>query len=523
MQNSTQALRVVADRILPRILTQVCRDPNSPAYGCFDRNWWHYKMRDFPSVILQQGAYTLWLATRLVDSEELKATLAALSAAGAVFWNQRATMRGAFEEYYPWEEGYPPLAFSTLAVMKLVADGAVPGATVHKGTQVAARQLARRFEPQAANQQVAGLAALAWAGKNYPGSVSAAEFARLTERTLSLQSKEGWFTEYDGPDLGYLSVTIDCLWDLYDATGNERFIESARRAAEFIRRVTVFYGGSIGMHNARNTDYLVPYGLGRAGDGCFELLFSNADAPNHFFAAVDDRYWCHYIGHSVLRALSPTVTCGSDNSGKIETIPADSGFAEAGYQLVTVSGGKFFLTPLKGGIFSLRYGNRAVIDLGWIVLLGKKAWVSHWWSSAWEWRREAGKYVIKGRLAPHREILSSPWKHLALRMLSFCFGGKIIHFLKGRLIFKNSGSPLRFERTIELGAASVIVSDWISGIPSGAEVRRVPRSSKRHVASADSWQWEDATLNREVLVKETRERQGAAFCAATEYFINTTG
>ena len=43
-------------------MTQVCRDPHSAAYGSFDRDWWHYRIRDFSSVILQQGAYAIWLA-----------------------------------------------------------------------------------------------------------------------------------------------------------------------------------------------------------------------------------------------------------------------------------------------------------------------------------------------------------------------------------------------------------------------------------------------------------------------------
>ena len=42
-----------ADRQVARILTQMDRDPQSPTFGCFDRNYWHYKIRDYPSSILQ--------------------------------------------------------------------------------------------------------------------------------------------------------------------------------------------------------------------------------------------------------------------------------------------------------------------------------------------------------------------------------------------------------------------------------------------------------------------------------------
>ena len=44
---------------VPRIMSNLDRDSNSPTYGCFDRNFWHYKIRDFPSMILQQSCRTL--------------------------------------------------------------------------------------------------------------------------------------------------------------------------------------------------------------------------------------------------------------------------------------------------------------------------------------------------------------------------------------------------------------------------------------------------------------------------------
>ncbi len=50
---------------LPRVLTQIDRDPDSPTYGCCDRNYWHYKIRDFSSAILQQSGLVLAKLYRL--------------------------------------------------------------------------------------------------------------------------------------------------------------------------------------------------------------------------------------------------------------------------------------------------------------------------------------------------------------------------------------------------------------------------------------------------------------------------
>ena len=39
---------------IPKILTLLDRNPHSPTYGCFDRNFWQYKIIDFPSGMAQE-------------------------------------------------------------------------------------------------------------------------------------------------------------------------------------------------------------------------------------------------------------------------------------------------------------------------------------------------------------------------------------------------------------------------------------------------------------------------------------
>ena len=45
---------------IEKVLTLQDRNEFSNTYGCFDRNYWHYKTRDFPSAMSQE--YTLVLA-----------------------------------------------------------------------------------------------------------------------------------------------------------------------------------------------------------------------------------------------------------------------------------------------------------------------------------------------------------------------------------------------------------------------------------------------------------------------------
>lgn len=307
-----ESCRLLAAQTLPRILSQIGRDENVPDYGCCDRNHHHYKIRDFSSIIIQQGGYAAYCASLLPENAPIADGLRRTAKAACLYWNKRAVKFRAFEEYYPWEEGYPPVAFSTLAVAKLALAGVVELRDIYPGLRKAARQLLDRFEPQASNQQVAGSSALCQIRKLAPELVPAGRLEKIIVKTLQCQHPEGWYMEYGGQDLGYLSVTMDCLWDAYDATGDLRFRDSAAAALRYIGRFLAVSPRGIGMHNARNTDYVVPYGIARFLEDPAEAplaarilngLLCSADAPEHYFRAVDDRYWCHYIGHSLYRAI----------------------------------------------------------------------------------------------------------------------------------------------------------------------------------------------------------------------------
>ena len=521
-------LTTFCTKLLPRMLTQVCRDPDSAEYGSFDRNWWHYKIRDFSSIILQQGGYALYCASLIPEMKARAKPLKALAAGSAQFWNLRARKFRAFEEYYPWEEGYPPVAFSTLAIAKLVDAGVVDVDSVYDGLQRASSQLLSRFEGKATNQQVAGTAALCWIYKIAPALVDKVILDSICSRTLACQHSEGWYMEYGGPDLGYLSVTMDCLWDAFDATSDNRFRESAARALDFISAFTRLPSRGAGMHNARNTDYIVPYGIARfLGEQEFEgkarevlvRVFENISDPGHFIHAVDDRYFCHYIGHSFFRALQ-LLTVPSDQTPSHFQSPSVKTFPGTGHFLFhdTPWGGSALISGKKGAVFTLWFGDKSISDYGWIVSEENAVWVSHWWGDFWEIESEENQIVAKGYLTSHKPNESTPLKHMVLRVLSLLMGRKIIGMLKEKMIFKEKqNKKYSYVRQINFGTHSVTVNDFI-GLSQDAKVSRASRSSKRHVASADSCHPEDLCLVDEMIeIREKSEFVGEFMKITTVY------
>lgn len=519
----------ILDSQFPRLLTQVCRDPNAPFYGCFDRNWWHYRIRDFASVMLQQGGYTLFQYSKLPAYNTFQPELESITRAAASFWNDRAKRRGAFEEYYPWERGYPPLAFSTLSMAKLVFEGVVDAEDILPGLKKAAKQLQQRFESQAGNQQVAGLAALAVIMKVRPDLVKQEKYVQQKEKTLSLQHSEGWYTEYDGPDLGYLSVTLDCLWDLYDVTHDQDYLASATRALDFMHGFIARRHGGAGMHNARNTDYIVPYGICRflehEGDGqeqkareILHLVYRNTEDPRHFFHAIDDRYWSHYIGHSVVRAQL-LLHDKRIQQPKNQQPDMPFTFEGAGVLFRKLKKNKrLIVSGHKGGAFTVYDENRTLIsDYGWVVRSDKKQYVNHWWSGNWNWEATGDTVEVSGHMFPHTEKISKPVLHFGLRVISFLFGSALTKMLRNVLIFKSGASGITFTRKIVIGPDDLTITDEIRGIDKKARVERAPRASKRHVASADSWHIEDFRLREVDAPMETIIREGTKVTITTMY------
>jgi hypothetical protein len=531
MKDDLHTLESFSRRLLSRILTQVCRDPYSPAYGSFDRNWWHYKIRDFASIILQQGGYTLYCASVLPGFADRRSQLQSLARASCRFWNRRAGKVRAFEEYYPWEEGYPPAAFSALAVSKLIAAGVVPLEEVFQGIAVAARQLQSRFESDAGNQQVAGTAALCWIRKIAPNLVDESVLREICDRTLAGQHAEGWYMEYGGPDLGYLSVTMDCLWDAFDATGDPRFRESARLAMHFISRFMSLPHPGAGMHNSRNTDYIVPFGIARfledeteAATASFILaaVLDGLEEPEHFLSAVDDRYYCHYIGHSLFRAL-PLIAHAGGLGRRGPSRPAPPGHMKGSghyFHPGREGGCDALVSCRKGGIATFWFGEYSASDFGWVVRQGERSWVSHWWSDFWETDLIENGVLVRGMLTPHKENESTPFKHFLLRVMSLVLGRHIIGVLKERMIFKGGRTArFPFSRKIVWADDTVRVEDRMQ-IPHNGVLIRAPRASKRHVASADSYNREDLVpVDPRIRIEEHRTEQDSETVVVTTYRV----
>lgn len=494
------AFRIYAQAQARRVLTQMDRDPHSPSYGCFDRAYWHYKTSDFASGVLQQGAELLdALRAGVIEIEGVPKRDAwegwAVAAVNAL--SRQAGRFGVLDEYYPYEDSYPAAAFGLWTAVRLLRRWQADCPHLLRRVEWsrfrrALLRLARRSETEAANQYAAGLAALALAA----GVEAFKEAGRFVEahatRLLALQHSEGWFPEYGGPDTGYLTVTIDALTDYLDATQDCRAEVAIERAVRFLAQLVGPDGEFPWTLNSRNTDYVLPYGLVRAGQKnptaswLVTTLFDGIDRPSHWIWSADDRYHCHYLFASVLRSLpylSQMAKPEPPQPAKRVWLPG------CGYFILRSPNGRqaLYVATQKGGSLRLHtQGATARFDHGWRLRRRSGYWVTDWCSPQWHagfcGDRSENRLRVIGRMQSSRFRRNTPFRQLLLRLAAWLLGPRVAPFLKRLLIQRGRARGPWFERQIQWGPTGFEVGD--SFYRTKSPLMPAPRQNLRHVASA---------------------------------------
>jgi hypothetical protein len=493
---------------LPRIITQLSRDPDAPTYGSWDRNFWHYKMRDFSSMILQQGMLVIDAMENYNGENNLfykNPVAPQWIDASLDFWADQQLKNGSFNEYYPYESGFPPTAFSLYAAGGILKNRNYlsPGEKVTKAVQKAINWLLKHPEKEALNQEAAGLAGIVLCSK-LPGVLIDTKL--LDERLdwfFKSQSAEGWFPEYDGPDTGYLAVTIDCLWEIYEATKDERAFSAMGKAIGYISTmISASYEMPV-MINSRNTDYLVIYGMTRmaaAGNetaaAIVNRVIGRLSSPDHFLNRTDDRYSVHYVYASFFRSLH-YLGALTEKDFKLPCETAYQNYYPGAGILVRHNSGQssVYVNLRKGGVVNaFTSSGIAAADFGFRIKVSeKKVAVSHFQHPSYIISQDNDySYSVTGKMTLHGWMVPSPLKHVVLRGISFTLGNRLIPLLKKIMIFNKKETGWTFRRDIQLEDKKLNIRDIISGnLPGKAGIYRAPHYSLRHVSSAGQFMSEE--------------------------------
>lgn len=518
-----------AMRRLPHLLTLIDRNPMHATYGCFDRQYWHYRTTDFPSGMYQECVLPFALAWRCRmpgNRWHREPRLREWAIAGIRFAAQSAHRDGSCDDYYPHERALGATAFALRAAAAAYQCLRLDDAALREHLIRRADWLARHDESgRLSNHQA--LAALAlrmvWdlTGLERFRVAAAARMQRL----LDWQSAEGWFPEYDGCDPGYLTLTIGLLAEYAERSQCAELQPALDRAVNFASYFQHPDGSFGGEYGSRNTAHFYPHG--------FELLARRNPVArrmaDHSLDAIaagtrsfpdDDRV----VSHLVLDLQQAFRDAAPRSSSEDVVRPSDfqEYFREAG--LVARRSGEHsaVVSVAKGGVLkAFHQGRNIASDCGIIAETERgELLVSHVMQTN-DVKVLSDRVEMAGMLYRMPHEVATPWKQLVFR-LGLLVGGRcsrdwVRRFLQRRLITGRRPAPVAFRRTIHWGPP-LTICDELSAHSADVRLRRLAIGSDAtsiYVATSNVYQesvlrpWVDlqehvAAFNRERCLRITR-------------------
>ena len=250
-----------------RVLGLTDRDSGSPTFGCCDRNFWHYKIIDFPNARLQEAGllFALSYSTNAPGNPFFrKARLLEWSRGVWRYWLKQRNGDGSFAEVYPNERSFCATAFSAAAFVESVAalGGAPAWADELDRAESTMDWLAVNSNREVGNQMAASLHALSGFARLTGDAKYAAAAAARREDVLSMAQEDGTLPEYGGRDLGYQSVSLACLARVLRIGGNDNGIAQLLRKGLALLEVGLDADGRADpKQSSRGTQFVYPSAL----------------------------------------------------------------------------------------------------------------------------------------------------------------------------------------------------------------------------------------------------------------------
>ena len=471
---------------IPKILTLLDRNPHSPTYGCFDRNFWHYKIIDFPSGMAQEFVLPLALAysTDVANNPFYQQpNLKTWVEAGMLYAAKSAHPDGSCDDYFPFERAGGAAAFSLLAGIESYLRLGLNNSQLLEFFTRRADWLAHHQESgRLTNHQALIVLCLESLSRLLnTDRWDRAKVQRL-EQVLSWQDEEGWFQEYEGCDPGYHTLTISCLARIYNLNPDPRLKESLIKAVQLATHFVHPDGSFGGEYTSRNTYNFFPHGFELVGRWMPEALaindrvlhgLANGKAPCY----ADD----HIIGHHTWNYLLAWHDFVDDRPSVSPRTNERIWLKNARMLIDRREGTELYLALNKGGVFKLfRDGKLVASDTQFSLQVrqGKKIKnaVGHLVSD-YTVDVNPDDILIRGQLGWAKQKQMTPLNLMILRVVMLTVGrffpNLIRSLLQKVLIVGKSDAPFQFSRQLRWDNGRWLITDelkaneWDSVISAG--------------------------------------------------------
>ena len=459
---------------IPKILTLQDRNAHSPTYGCFDRNFWHYKIIDFPSGMAQEFVWPLALAYTLPIAGNPYFQTPAIKewiAAGILYAARSAHPDGSCDDYFPFEKAAGAAAFSLLACIEAYTLCRLENREMLDFFALRADWLADHHESgRLTNHQALIVLCLEKTGRLFAAAKWDKLKAKRLKRVLEWQNDEGWFQEYEGCDPGYHTLTIALLAQVYEFMPSEPLKAALQRAILFASHFVHPDGSFGGEYTSRNTYNFFPHGFEIAG----KWLPGALEINDRFLAGLGkDLGSCyaddHIIGHhtwSYLLAYQHFVAArppfAARPAGRLH-------FKNAGIVIERRGPSALYLALNKGGVFKFFVNGRLAhsdTNFSALVMDGKvRNAVAHM-VGKYDVEMSDNEIAIRGKLGWAKTKGMTTFNLVVLRFLMLSVGrffpDLIRKLLQRILITGKKPAPLQFARQFKWDHEQLRVTDELA-------------------------------------------------------------
>lgn len=464
---------------IPRLLGLINRVDTSPTYGIVDRAYWHYRQRLFASARFQEAVLSLATVytTNLIDNPYYKDE-EVLSVIRAIF---RATCRiqhydGSFDEWYVGERSFVATAFVLAAhadaLTVLEEELRDDRDDILRMLEKGALWLLSEDSSPVRNQESGAIYAMLRVGVLADSQELILGAKKRMQYFLKTQHEEGWWDEYGGPDIGYLSLTVHYLANYYEIDKDGDVLDAMSRACQFIEDTMHADGVSGGTVFSRNTEYLVPSGFAKLASRYEVAARLLGIATQHVVRSIgvrpstlDDRYLCSILYNWLLAGAS---SVNGENVFAIQNFPdIKKYFSGAGIFIVRKGKTSLVLNEHKGGAFRIVNDDGVYNDAGLVIRAEKKVYYSGVFGSCCVVNGSTRK--ITGRLARWKESTMTRSKYFMLSCLAPFLRIRLLRkiakrLLRAQLIAFSGNAEAYFERSFICGDGVIEVIDECFGV-----------------------------------------------------------
>ncbi len=477
---------------IPRLLGNLDRNPYSPTYGCFHRDYWLDKTSDFPDAVRQFGVHAIAMVYKYDFPNNIykgKEKVKNWAIAALKFWATIQHKDGSFDEFYPYERGWVgPTAFTMFTIVEafnLLKEemSEEDKKQVREAIKKAAYFIGKgeSEEDHLANHHAMACLSLWKAYELLQEEPLKEAFENAFQVFLTYhRPEEGWSREYDGVDPGYLSATVSFFAKIYQTNKDERILKVLKEAVNFSSNFVYpngFYAGSMG---SRNTLHFYCHGYEIMGK---QIPMANAIAQKLLKGLSEDKLVPpeiisdRYVFYRVPEFLQAYL----DYTPKQENLPKLPYQKENFTQFYKLSRiftsvkDKFYIISnlAKGGvikIFNTETEDLLLNDCGIIAELSDGTNVTtQWVNPKYKVENTDNSWKVSGNFnkVPSNKLFT-PFKQIVFRSALVAVGWipAMAHFLKGQirksLILGQRQMPIKFERSFKIDQNNTaIITDYI--------------------------------------------------------------